>query len=229
MIPKVIHIISNSEVCAENFSSNEWSDLKNNYLVGDFIMSCCSAPAIPKTSENGLQFFAHLSDACANAPETIWHKKAKDMVHDYCIDRNIFCKLEEPNIKHKCKADVYIEYNARKIVIEIQRSYQHRDKFFERQKRYKDSGIECFWLVRQEVYRTFVSTESKHRLRTEYGGKLPEKMPICNPGLPIVFLVLEPEIGIRGGGLFKSSFEAWLDSIFKRTFIFDGFIWKISN
>lgn len=195
MKSKVIRKTSNTEVWADAFSVDEWSELKKSYSVGDFVMSCCSGAAIPKTSENGLQFFAHLSEECANAPETIWYKKAKEMVHDFCMQRNIFCKIEEPGVNRKWQADVYIEYNERKIVIEIQKSYHHRDEFFERQRRYKENGIECFWLVRQEVYRTFVKTESKHRIQTEYGGKLPARMPICNPELPIAFLSLNPKFG----------------------------------
>lgn len=57
-------------VDAATFSSPEWEQLKQSAQLGDFMMSCCKAPAVLKTSINGLPFFAHLSDECATAPET---------------------------------------------------------------------------------------------------------------------------------------------------------------
>lgn len=44
-------------------------------------MPCCRSRAVLKTSINGLQFFAHHSDECATAPETIWHFQAKDLLY----------------------------------------------------------------------------------------------------------------------------------------------------
>ncbi|PVX85848.1 AraC-like DNA-binding protein [Paraburkholderia unamae] len=42
----------------------EWEALKQFAQLGDFMMPCCKAPAVLKTSINGLPFFAHLSDEC---------------------------------------------------------------------------------------------------------------------------------------------------------------------
>lgn len=61
-------------VDAATISTSEWETLKQHAQLGDFVMPCCRAPAVLKTSINGLQFFAHLSDECATAPETVWHK-----------------------------------------------------------------------------------------------------------------------------------------------------------
>ena len=183
---------------------------------------------MPKTSENGLQFFAHLSNECETAPETIWHKTAKEMIRNYCEQRSIFCKTErsEPE-NRKWQSDVYIEINSRQVAIEIQRSYQHRDEFFRRQSRYVEGGVECFWLLRKDVYGTLVSTDQKLRVRTVYGGKIPKPMPICSEQLPIAYLEFDPEIWVKGAGLFKASFEDWLSSVLEGRFIFDGRIWTI--
>ena len=62
---------------ATDFSDSEWEVLKRNYVIGDFLMTCCQSPAVLKTSPNGLKFFSHYSDECATAPETIWHIQAK--------------------------------------------------------------------------------------------------------------------------------------------------------
>jgi len=226
---KAIKKLDGEEIHAFRFSEEEWVNLKKNYHVGDFLMTCCSGIAIPKTSENGLQFFAHLAGECGSAPETIWHRSAKEMIQNFCDQRCIVCKTEESDVSNrKWRADIMINHNGRKIAIEIQHSYQHRDDFFRRQLRYKDDGIIGYWLLRKDVYRTLVSTEQKHRIRTEHGGKLPQNFAICRPELPIAFLETDPNVCVMGAGQLKTSFESWITSILENRFIFDEGVWKIA-
>lgn len=49
-------------VDAASIPGIEWEALKQVAQLGDFMMPCCKAPAVLKTSINGLAFFAHLSD-----------------------------------------------------------------------------------------------------------------------------------------------------------------------
>ena len=51
-----------------DFSLSEWEALKQSAQLGDFILPCCQAPAVLKTSIRGVPFFAHLTDECATAP-----------------------------------------------------------------------------------------------------------------------------------------------------------------
>lgn len=44
---------------ALHMTSDQWLALQVNYQVGELLMLCCSAPAIPKISPNGYPFFAH--------------------------------------------------------------------------------------------------------------------------------------------------------------------------
>jgi competence protein CoiA len=67
-------------VDAALIASADWQALKQSAALGDFEMPCCKAPAVLKTSINGLPFFAHLADECATAPETAWHKAGKAAV-----------------------------------------------------------------------------------------------------------------------------------------------------
>ena len=46
---------------ALRMSQAQWLGLQRNYHVGDLLMPCCNAPAVPKISANGHPFFAHLS------------------------------------------------------------------------------------------------------------------------------------------------------------------------
>ena len=47
------------KIVAAALEEEVWDLLKASYAVGDFTMPCCPSAAIPKTSMNGLQFFAH--------------------------------------------------------------------------------------------------------------------------------------------------------------------------
>ncbi|WP_208451194.1 hypothetical protein [Burkholderia anthina] len=67
-------------VDAAAFSIPERDQLKESTQLGDFLMPCCRAPAVLKTSVNGLPFFAHLADKCVTAPETQWHRSGKAVV-----------------------------------------------------------------------------------------------------------------------------------------------------
>ena len=67
-------------VNAADYASSDWEALKLCTQLGDFILPCCEAPAVLKTSIRGVPFFAHLTDECATAPETKWHKAGKTAV-----------------------------------------------------------------------------------------------------------------------------------------------------
>ncbi len=40
-----------------DFTEVEWNRMKETLPLGAFVLSCCRAPAVLKTSINGLQFF----------------------------------------------------------------------------------------------------------------------------------------------------------------------------
>jgi competence CoiA-like predicted nuclease len=111
-------------------------------------MECCGAIAVAKTSPNGVQFFAHISNECATAPETVWHIGAKALVVDGMRRLGATCSEEVfEGGARPWKADVLVQWSGRRIAIEIQRSYQHLRDFKRRQQRYRDADVECVWLL----------------------------------------------------------------------------------
>jgi len=129
-------------------SPEEWEALKKTAQLGDFVMPCCQAPAVLKTSINGLPFFAHLSDECDTAPETVWHRAGKASVMAALASMGIECRDEVPGKSPsggKWKADVLFTVNGRTIAIELQRSYQNVRIFIGRQERYAASGV-ALWV-----------------------------------------------------------------------------------
>lgn len=204
-------------VDATAFEQTEWEAMKQRYAVGDFVMPCCASPAIPKTSINGNQFFAHLSDECSTAPETVWHKEGKAAVLSSLSRMGIGGREEVPGKStrgEKWEADVLFSVPGRTIAIELQRSYQHLRDFNARQQRYAESGVECYWLVRDETFRTLSKATARLVLARDFGGKFPEQGIGTGmlPELPVAMLIGEPKLVQFGLGK-HASVQQWLEGI----------------
>ena len=162
-------------VDASVISRIEWEALKQTARLGDFVMPCCSAPAVLKTSVNGLPFFAHLSDECVTAPETIWHKSGKAAVlaalNGMGVSGSDEVSGQSPS-GEKWQADVLFSVAGRTMAVELQRSYQHLRDFARRQERYAASAVECYWLVRKEAFITLAKSTSRLLLKRDFGNTL---------------------------------------------------------
>jgi competence protein CoiA len=215
-------------VAACRFEPAEWESLKASYTLGDFLTTCCDSPAVPKTSQNGLPFFAHNSDECSTAPETVWHKTAKALICSYLGRSGLRAVEEYASADRKWIADVYFEIPGRKVAIELQHSYQGLPKYLERHRRYHGAGLECYWLLYPQRFETLSSSVGKWRIRNEFGGKLPtESLYACTSELPFLGLEIEPSPRVRGAKFFNPSLEEWLASILKGSFAWDGSVWVI--
>lgn len=182
---------------AGHFTELEWEALKAQSQTDPsaFKMPCCQSRAVLKTSMQGLQFFSHYSDECATAPETIWHIEGKDLIFGALKFFGMNPRSEVPGGtgKDRWKADIYFEVGARKIAIELQRSYQHLRDFERRQARYARYGVECYWLVRNEVGRTLMNAIMNKRWRDEFGkGAIPDDHMV-NTSPSFFFGMLRPE------------------------------------
>ncbi|KSQ21756.1 hypothetical protein APB26_32770 [Pseudomonas aeruginosa] len=188
-------------VWASEFSAVAWEALKLQSQAdpASFRMPCCQSRAVLKTSINGVQFFAHYSDECATAPETIWHVQAKDLLFGTL---KVFGLVPQTEVtggtgKDRWKADVYFEFDGRKIAIELQRSYQNLREFEARQARYARHGVECYWLVRREVGLTLMNAIMRKRWGEEVKrGSAPEDSMINSTPL-FFFGVLSPDTEVN--------------------------------
>ena len=117
---------NNEPTIARGISAEAWEALKASYQIGDFRMPCCEAPAILKTSPNGHHFFAHYTDECTSAPETIWHLNAKQLVAAHLRSTGIECEPEKDGRPSGGNwiADIHFTYGDRQIAVELQHSYQ---------------------------------------------------------------------------------------------------------
>jgi competence protein CoiA len=173
-----------------------WEALKASWALGDYTWTCCGGAAVLKSSQYGHRFFAHYRNECTTAPETIWHQEGKAIVLATLQDLGVAARSEVPGTsgKDSWTADTWFQHEGRTIVIELQRSYQHLRDYQRRQGRYVAAGIECFWLTRNATFMTFIKSSAQHRIRVEFGGRLPERglFPLL-PGLPVSELLIAEE------------------------------------
>ncbi len=220
-------------VTAAMICSDEWERLKKEARTGDFLMPCCKAPAVLKTSINGLPFFAHLSNECETAPETKWHRSGKAVVLATLGALGIDGQEEAPGRSpsgSKWEADVLFSSHGRTIAIELQRSYQNLRDFTRRQEKYAESGVECYWLVRREVFLTLGKATSRLLLTREYGGVFPETGIGTGmlPELPVAILDSVDEQRVLFGELKSATVQAWLEGILGGTFQYRGGSWNLN-
>lgn len=222
-------------VDASAFSTEEWDAIKAGAILGDFVMPCCKAPAVPKTSIKGLPFFAHLSDECATAPETMWHKSGKAAVLAALAGRGIAAREEVPGQApsgERWEADVLFSVGGRVVAIQLQRSYQHLRDFLRRQARYEASGVECYWLARYEVFLALAKKSRELRLQRDFGGKFSQSCGLgvgMLPELPVAVLADGPDAALQVNfGLLKSAtVSAWLDGVLDGTYQFRAGCWNL--
>ncbi|AIO85724.1 competence protein CoiA family protein [Burkholderia pseudomallei] len=221
-------------VDATAIASAEWDRLKQTAPLGDFVMPCCKAPAVLKTSINGLPFFAHLSDECTTAPETKWHKAGKAAVLAALNSMGIVGSEEAPGRSSsgdKWEADVFFSVPGRTVVIELQRSYQHLRDFIRRQERYTASAVECYWLVRKENFRTLAKATSRLLLKRDFGNEFPPGGIGTGmlPELPVAMLDTEGSQLVLFGDLKTATVSTWLAGILNGTYEYRGGSWNLGD
>lgn len=230
----VAHDTEGRVVFSDQYTDEEWDNLKNNYRIGDLIMPCCKSPAIPKTSSNFMKYFAHYSDECGNSPESIWHLESKELLVEELKKFGIDAILERTGEGQSgtWKADIYFEYNNLKYAFEIQHSYQKISEYFKRQKRYTESGVNCYWILYGPVYLTVTRSIGKYLIKNEFGGKTPKPFYGCSRELPLVVLDINNENNkIRLAKLATLSIKDYIRGVINNKFIFDEIerVWRVST
>lgn len=214
-----------------DYRQDEWESLKAASQLGDFVMGCCGAPAVLKTSINGVRFFSHLSDECATAPETIWHQGGKETLLGALRGMGIHGQDEVPGKApdgRKWTADVLFTTGDRTVAIELQRSAQTLREFLARQQRYKASSIECYWLLRKETYRTLAKASGREVLKRLGGWPADGRIGMgMLPELPAHFLNIEgvPQVLIESP--ITASVSEWLTAIVNNTYGYSNGSWLL--
>lgn len=216
---------------AHVLNAEEWRRLQTSYQVGELLMPCCEAAAIPKTSPYGLQFFAHAGGQCSSSPEGLWHLKGKEKVAQTAREMGIPAFIEHSSI-HGWRSDVWLMIEEAPVAVEIQHSYQHIRDYRRRQKRYMEHGVRCLWLVMAKPYKTLMDSSLKVRWVEEFSrSKWPAGEGVFSRDIPPVGLLnLDQDQNPRvNGPRLVASLHDVLQAFVENRFVWDRGAWIIDS
>jgi competence protein CoiA len=142
-------IVEGETIIGPDLSEEEWTKLKSRHKKGLPIrMGCCGAPGHLRISKKGTQHFYHAVDTgCNYEEESREHLEIKYQIYRICKSENWETSVEFPASDRTWISDVYAIKDGRKIVFEIQISTISPNNLEERDKKYRNEGIESYWLL----------------------------------------------------------------------------------
>ena len=149
-------IIDGKTVLAPDLSGEEWKDLKLRHKKGLAItMGCCGAPGHLRISPKGTQHFYHATaTGCDYEHESKEHLEIKYLIYRTCKSENWETTVEYPAPDRTWISDVCAVKDGRKVVFEVQISTIPMDVLNDRDTKYRDEGIESYWLLEKFLGKT---------------------------------------------------------------------------
>jgi competence protein CoiA len=172
-------IVDGETIIGPDLSADEWTTLKSRHKKGLTItMGCCGAPGHLRISKKGTRHFYHAVDTgCNYAEESREHLEIKYQIYRTCKSENWETYVEFPAPDRTWISDVYAIRDGRKIVFEIQISTISPNVLEERDRKYRNEGIESYWLLDNFLERSkdFASWYSSHVNEEDdrLGGPIP--------------------------------------------------------
>ena len=159
-------IVDGKTITGPDLSGEEWTDLKLRHRNGLPVrMGCCGAPGHLRVSKKGTRHFYHASDTgCDYAEESREHLEIKYQIYLICKSEGWETSVEFPAPDRTWISDVYATRDGRKIVFEIQISTISPCELEDRDKKYRNEGIESYWLLDNFLERSkdFTSWYNSH-------------------------------------------------------------------
>jgi len=142
-------IVDGKTIIGPDLSGEEWTGLKLRHRNGLPVrMGCCGAPGHLRVSKKGTRHFYHASETgCSYAEESREHLEIKYQIYRICKSEGWETSVEFPASDRTWISDVCAIRDGRKIVFEIQISTISPSVLEERDKKYRDEGIESYWLL----------------------------------------------------------------------------------
>ena len=142
-------IVEGETVIGPDLSREEWADLKLRHKKGlPVAMGCCGAPGHLRVSKKGTQHFYHAVDTgCNYEQESPGHLEIKYRIYRICQSEGWETYVEFPAPDRTWISDVYAVRDGRKIVFEVQISTISPDELDDRDRKYRNEGIESYWVL----------------------------------------------------------------------------------
>ena len=187
-------IVEGETIIGPDLSKEEWTTLKSRHKKGLTItMGCCGAPGHLRISKKGTQHFYHAIDTgCNYEQESREHLEIKYQIYRTCKSENWETYVEFPAPDRTWISDVYAIRDGRKIVFEIQISTISPNVLEERDRKYRDEGIESYWLLDNFLERSKDFASWYHYHLNEEDDRQEETIPyiddsIFDTALKIIF------------------------------------------
>jgi competence protein CoiA len=172
-------IVDGETIIGSNLTKEEWDNLRSQHKKGLLIkMGCCGAPGHLRISKKGTQHFYHAADVgCEWEHETLEHLEIKNQIYQICKSENWNTYAEHPASDRKWISDVYANKDGKTIVFEIQISKIPLAILEERDKNYRNEGIESYWLLNNYLEKSdhFSSEYNEHVYEEE--DKIQDDIP----------------------------------------------------
>lgn len=142
-------IVDGKTVLGPELSDAEWEDLRRRHRNGlPVTMRCCGAPGHLRKSKNGVRHFYHAVDTgCNYQEESKEHLAIKYAIYQICRSAGWEAYVERPAPDRTWISDVCAEKDGRTVAFEVQVSAIASEELEERDRKYRDAGIESYWLL----------------------------------------------------------------------------------
>jgi competence CoiA-like predicted nuclease len=172
-------IVDGETIIGPDISKEEWTNLKSRHKKGLPVrMGCCGAAGHLRISKKGTQHFYHAVDTgCNYEQESKEHLEIKYQIYKICKSEQWETYVEFPASDRTWISDVYAIKDGRKIVFEIQISTISPNDLEERDKKYRNEGIESYWLLDNFLERAKDFESWYHSHLYEEDDRLGETIP----------------------------------------------------
>jgi competence protein CoiA len=177
-------IVDGETIVGPDLSGEEWANLKVRHRNGLPVrMHCCGAPGHLRTSRNGTRHFYHASDTgCNYAEESQEHLEIKEQIYRICTSEHWETSVEFPAPDRTWVSDVCAVKDGRKIVFEVQISSISPVELEERDRKYRNEGIESYWLLDNFLERS-KDFKSWYNAHLNEDDNRPEPVPYIDPSI----------------------------------------------
>jgi competence protein CoiA len=178
-------IVNGEPIIAPDLSREEWKKIQAQHRKGlPITMACCGAPGHLRISRKGTQHFYHATDTgCSHEEESLEHLEIKHRIYRACKAEGWETSVEFPAPDRSWIADVWATRDGRQIVFEIQISLLSPAELEDRDKKYRDDGIESYWLLEDFLGRAKDFAGEYRSWLTEEEDRLEETIPYIDHSL----------------------------------------------
>jgi Competence protein CoiA-like family len=178
-------IVDGETIIGPDLSEEEWINLTVRHKKGLLVMmDCCGAPGHLRKSKKGTRHFYHAVDTgCHYTEESAEHLEIKYQIYRMCQSAQWETYVEFPAPDRTWISDVYAVKDGRKIVFEIQISTISPADLEDRDTRYRNEGIESYWLLDNFLERSRDFASWYHAHLHEEDDRLEETIPYIDRSL----------------------------------------------